>query len=97
MAEGQSCSTLLSFLKSIPKTNRVSPAIQHCCNGYQITIKLVVDCVGKTLGKRSVKATIWFGVDAGIKNERVNVGEKAVEKIGADTLCLSFVKSVTIV
>jgi hypothetical protein len=61
-----------------------------------MVILLVVDRVGKTFGKGSVKAPVWFWMYAGVKNERVNIGEKAVEKVGADALCLSFVKSVTV-
>ena len=88
-------SNLLSLLKGIPEASRVSPTIENRHNSHQFAIQLVVDRVGKTFGKGSVKATVGFGVDAGVKNESVDVGEEAVEKVGANALCLPFVKSVT--
>lgn len=43
-----------------------------------------------------MKATIGFGVYAGIKHEGIDVGKKAVEKVSTDAHCLSLVKSVTV-
>lgn len=88
--------TLLSFFKLVADTRRVPPAVKNCHDGDQLSVQQVVNRIGKTLREGSVEATIGLWMDAGVKYEGVDVGEKAIDKIGSDPRRLSLVKGVTV-
>ncbi len=86
----------MPFDKRILDAYRVPAAVKNRYNSDQFALNSIVHRIGKPHGQRSVKSPIGFGVYAGVKHEGIDVGEKAIEKIGTNPRCLSLVEAVSI-
>lgn len=70
----------------------IFPTIQHRDDGDQIRMQLVVDGEWKTLGERAKNTFEGLRMDATIELQRIDIGLKAVQEIGANSGLLRLIK-----